>query len=81
MRAPPSWYSSDSGIQRAVLFAITLLIVPVLALAVQSLRVGSVARDRRMAALRLAGATPRDIRIVAAAEAGGAAFAGRAFPA
>ena len=50
--------------------------VPVFALAVQALRVGSVARDRRMSALRLAGATPRDVRAVAAAEAGGAALLG-----
>jgi hypothetical protein len=50
--------------------------VPVLALTVQALRVGSVARDRRLASLRLAGATPRDVRVIAAVEAGGAAIAG-----
>ena len=56
-----------------------LLTVPVLALAAQALRVGSVARDRRMAALRLAGATPRDVRMIAAGEASFAALAGVAF--
>ena len=58
------------------MIATLLLTVPVFALAVQALRVGSVARDRRMASLRLAGATPSDVRVIAAAEAGGAALAG-----
>jgi hypothetical protein len=58
-----------------------MLAIPVLAFAVQALRVGSVARDRRMATLRLAGATPRDVRTIAAAEAGGAAFVGGLFAA
>ena len=58
------------------LITIGLLTLPMLAFAVQALCVGSVARDRRMAALRLAGAAPRDVRQVAAAEAGCAALAG-----
>src|SRR4051794_41081912 len=60
---------ADSTTTRGVVFGIALLMVPILALAVQALRVGSIARDRRLAALRLAGATPRDVRLVAAAEA------------
>lgn len=72
----PSFYASDSGIKPAVLIAAALMAIPVAAFAVQALRVGSVARDRRMAALRLAGAAPRDVRTVAAVEAGGAAFLG-----
>ncbi len=71
-RADPDCASGSST-------AAFLLTVPVLALAAQALRVGSVARDRRMAALRLAGATPRDVRVIAAAEAGFAALAGVAF--
>ncbi len=53
-----------------------LLAIPILVLAVQALRVGSVARDHRMASLRLVGATPRDVHAIASAEAGGAALAG-----
>jgi len=69
-------YLTDSGLRPGVVIGALLLTVPVLALIVQALRVGSVARDRRMASLRLAGATPRDIRTIAAVEAGGAAIAG-----
>ena len=69
-------YVTEGGLRGGVVIATLLLTVPVFALAVQALRVGSVARDRRMASLRLAGATPRDVRMIAAAEAGGAALAG-----
>jgi hypothetical protein len=69
-------YVTESGLRAGVVIATLLLTVPVLALMVQALRVGSVARDRRLASLRLAGATPRDVRAIAAAEAGGAALAG-----
>lgn len=69
-------YVTESGLRPGVVIATLLLAVPVLALTVQALRVGSVARDRRMASLRLAGATPHDVRAIAAAEAGGAAAAG-----
>jgi hypothetical protein len=75
----PSLYVSDSSTRLGVMIGAGLLTVPVLAFAVQALRVGSVARDRRMAALRLAGATPRDVRAIAAAEASGAAFVGGLF--
>jgi hypothetical protein len=77
----PSLYVSDSSTRFGVMIGAGLLAIPVLAFAVQALRVGSVARDRRMAALRLAGATPRDVRMIAAAEAGGAAFVGGLFAA
>lgn len=69
-------YLTDTSLRPGVVIAALLLAVPVLAFTVQALRLGSVARDRRMASLRLAGATPRDVRTVAAAEAGGAAAAG-----
>jgi hypothetical protein len=59
-----------------VVIGTLLLAVPVLALVVQALRVGSVSRDRRMASLRLAGATPGDVRGIAALEAGAATLAG-----
>ena len=69
-------YVSEPGLRPGSILATVLLCVPVLALAQQALRVGSVARDRRLAALRLAGATPGDVRAVAIVEAGGAALAG-----
>ena len=69
-------YVGQAGLRPGVVLGALLMTVPVFALAVQTLRVGSVARDRRMSALRLAGATPRDVRAVAAAEAGGAAALG-----
>jgi hypothetical protein len=69
-------YATQSGLRPGVVITTLLLVVPVLALAVQALRVGSVARDRRMASLRLAGATPGDVRAIAAAEAAVAAAAG-----
>jgi hypothetical protein len=69
-------YLTESGLRAGVVLGTLLLAVPVLALVVQALRVGSVARDRRMAALRLAGATPGDVRRVAGLESGAAALAG-----
>ena len=77
---PPSYdlapYVTQAGLRPGVVLGAMLLTVPVLALAVQALRVGSVARERRLASLRLAGATPGDVRRVAAAEAGAAAALG-----
>src|SRR5919112_1999001 len=76
-----SLYVSDSSTRFGLMIGAGLLAIPVLAFAVQALRVGSVARDHRMAALRLTGATPRDVRTIAAAEAGSAAFVGGLFAA
>lgn len=69
-------YVAQPGLRVGTVLATVLLTVPLLALAVQALRVGSLARDRRMASLRLAGATPAEVRMIAAAEAGGAAVVG-----
>jgi hypothetical protein len=69
-------YVAQSGLRTGVVLGAVLLTVPVLALAGQALRVGSLARDRRMASLRLAGATRLDIRWVAGAEAGIAGLIG-----
>lgn len=49
---------SEAGLHRGVVIAFVLLAVPVLALVGQCSRVGAPARDRRLAAYRLAGATP-----------------------
>ena len=48
--------------------ALLLLALPVLALAGQCIRLGAPARDRRLAAIRLAGATPRQAVLIAVAE-------------
>jgi hypothetical protein len=69
-------YVAQSGLRAGVVLGAILLTVPVLALAGQALRVGSLARERRMASLRLAGATRLDIRCVAGAEAGIAGLIG-----
>lgn len=73
---PLARYVSETGLRGGTAAAVAMLVVPVLFFAVQALRVGSVARDRRVAALRLAGATPRATRAVAAAESGRAALTG-----
>src|SRR5688572_4280287 len=78
-----SWnvqYSSslikEPGLRPGVVFTLLLLAVPVLFLAGQSIRFGSPARDRRLAAMRLAGATPGQAVRIAAAETAAAALLG-----
>lgn len=56
--------------------ALLLLLIPVLGFVGQSARLGAVHRDRRLAGLRLAGATPWQVRRIAAAETGLACLAG-----
>lgn len=67
---------AEAGLRPGVTFVLVLLTVPVLVLAGQSARLGAPARDRRLAALRMAGATPRQVIAVASAETGIAAAAG-----
>jgi hypothetical protein len=69
-------YVTQDGLRPGVVVAALVLTLPVLALAGQALRVGSPARERRLAALRLAGATPADTSLIAAAETGLAALVG-----
>ena len=52
------------------------LLLPVLVLVSTSTRIGAARREQRFAALRLAGATPRQTRVLAAVEAGAAAAVG-----
>ncbi|WP_369202178.1 FtsX-like permease family protein [Streptomyces sp. PU-14G] len=66
----------EPGLRPGVASALVLLTLPVLALAGQCARIGAPARDRRLAALRLAGATPRQCTAVVAAETGAAALLG-----
>jgi hypothetical protein len=76
----PHHYSTalidQAGLRPGVVTALLLLAIPVLALAGQCIRFGSPARDRRLAALRLAGATPGQAVLIAAVETGGAGLLG-----
>ena len=66
----------EPGLRGGVAFALLLLTVPVLALAGQCARLGAPARDRRLAALRLAGATPGQVTRIAVMETGVASLLG-----
>ncbi len=75
-------YTSDllnqPGLHPGVAAALVLLCVPVLAFVGQCARIGAPARDRRLASLRLQGATPADVVRVAAGETGVSATLGTA---
>lgn len=60
----------EAGLHRGVVAALVLLCIPVLAFVGQCSRIGAPARDRRLAAVRLAGGTPRDVTRVACGEVG-----------
>ncbi|MFD5117910.1 FtsX-like permease family protein [Streptomyces sp. NPDC058385] len=66
----------EPGTRQGVVVALLLLLVPVAGLLGQCARVGAVHRDRRLAALRLAGAGPRQVRRIAALESGLACLTG-----
>ncbi|GIJ34091.1 FtsX-like permease family protein [Micromonospora sediminimaris] len=66
----------EPGLRGGTAFALVMLTIPVLALAGQSARLGAPSRDRRLAALRLAGATPGQVTRVAMLETGLASLAG-----
>ncbi|WP_030934560.1 FtsX-like permease family protein [Streptomyces sp. NRRL S-646] len=68
----------DPGTRIGVIFALLMLFIPVLGFLGQCARIGAVHRDRRLAALRLAGATPAQVRRIAALESGLACLAGSA---
>lgn len=66
----------EPGLRGGTAVALLLLTVPVLALAGQCARLGAPARDRRLAALRLAGATPGQVTRLAVLETGLAGLLG-----
>ncbi|MFE7861077.1 FtsX-like permease family protein [Streptomyces sp. NPDC057403] len=68
----------EPGTRDGIVVALMLLLVPVLGFLGQCARIGAVHRDRRGAALRLAGATPAQVRRIAALESGLACLAGSA---
>ncbi|MFI6623753.1 ABC transporter permease [Streptomyces sp. NPDC050528] len=68
-------FDSPSDRQNVSL-ALGLLLIPVLGFLGQCARIGAVHRDRRLAALRLAGAGPWQVRRIAALESGLACLSG-----
>lgn len=66
----------EPGLRGGTAFALVMLMIPVLALAGQCARLGAPARDRRLAALRLAGATPGQVTRLVVLETGVAALLG-----
>lgn len=69
----------EPGLRPGIVTTLILLTIPVLALAGQCARVGAPARDRRLAAIRMAGATPGQAVTVVAAETGVASLLGTTF--
>ena len=66
----------EGGLRPGVMLALAVVALPVLALAGQCIRLGAPARDRRLAAIRLAGATPGEAVLIATAETAVASLAG-----
>ncbi|MGW0571810.1 ABC transporter permease [Streptomyces tauricus] len=67
---------NQPGQRAGVIVTLLLLWVPVLGFLGQCARIGAVHRDRRLAGLRLAGATPGQVRRIAALESGLACLLG-----
>jgi len=68
----------EPGLRPGVAATLVLVSLPVLALAGQCIRLGAPARDRRLAAIRLAGATPGEAVLIATAETAVASLLGSA---
>ncbi|MEU4238960.1 FtsX-like permease family protein [Actinoplanes sp. NPDC026619] len=66
----------EPGLRPGVAATLILVSFPVLALAGQCIRLGAPARDRRLSAIRLAGATPRQSVLIAIAETAVASLLG-----
>jgi hypothetical protein len=66
----------EPGLRPGVAITLLLLTIPVLVLAGQCARIGAPARDRRLAAMRMAGATPRQTATIAAVDTGAASLLG-----
>ncbi|MGX1565695.1 FtsX-like permease family protein [Streptomyces sp. NPDC055506] len=81
-RAPISGFSATKASvftgtdQGTVLLGVVLLVMPVVVLASAAGRLGAARREHRLAALRLAGATPRQILAMTAVEAAAVGAAG-----
>jgi hypothetical protein len=71
-------YVQDSGTRPGLIVGLLLCCVPALVLLIQALRFGSAARERRLAGLRVAGASQAQLRRIAMVESMGAGVAGAA---
>ncbi|MFF4982786.1 FtsX-like permease family protein [Streptomyces sp. NPDC001046] len=69
---------NSPGTRSGVVLGLLLLLLPVLGFLGQCARIGAAHRDRRLAGLRLAGATPWQVRRIAALETGLACALGSA---
>ncbi|MFJ8863417.1 FtsX-like permease family protein [Streptomyces sp. NPDC102451] len=67
---------NQPGERAGVVFTLGLLLIPVLGFLGQCARIGAVHRHRRMAGMRLAGASPAQVRRIAAVESVFACLAG-----
>ncbi|NMM22851.1 MAG: hypothetical protein HHJ11_05040, partial [Phycicoccus sp.] len=61
---------AEPGLRWGTAFATALLVLPLLLMLNQVVRLGTATRERRLAALRLAGATPAQVRRIGAIEVG-----------
>ena len=61
---------AEPGLRWGTAFATAMLVLPLLLMLHQVVRLGTASRERRLAALRLAGATPAEVRRVGAVEVG-----------
>lgn len=59
---------AEPGLRGGTAFALAVLVLPIAGFLYQSSRLAAATRDRRLAALRLAGATPRQVRMLGASE-------------
>ncbi len=69
-------FVAQPGLRVGVVVGAVLLVLPVVLFAFQAVHLGSVARERRLAALRLAGATPGQLRWITAWQTGRAGLVG-----
>jgi len=61
---------AEPGLRWGTAFATAMLVLPLLLMLNQVVRLGTATRERRLAALRLAGATPAEVRRLGAVEVG-----------
>jgi len=61
---------AEPGLRWGTAFATAMMVLPLLLMLNQIVRLGTATRERRLAALRLAGATPAEVRRIGALEVG-----------
>jgi predicted lysophospholipase L1 biosynthesis ABC-type transport system permease subunit len=76
IRTSPAPYQFTDFLRLVLGIAAIGLLMPVVVFVSTSARIGAARREQRYAAMRLAGATPRQVNLIAAVEAGAAAVVG-----